>query len=346
MLIFFITLDFFPPGIITNENLFEKFSSNFSNKNLLKDLMLNKDYIIISEKIWSFFHSNYGGWPCIYNPSNILNKNNCKIDIYNSIIISNNNQENLESTEKNLNKNSQHINFKHKSFRDIDNFSDIDDNKYLLDPDSIKPKNNIREIKINQNNLNSNDIFFQKEEKENDIIFPLSKHDKKNKSKNINENFNKNEKKNETQKIFFGEIIDTFKEREQKQNFLAAKNFNKKESIQDIDEYFDRLDRNILITNNIDYINIDEVIRNNKEINLIETNPIKINESSVNFNLLNRSEENYNEEESVGNKSQLNEDDINSGMGSMDMNDSLSNKLFDLRKIKELYQQKIDKLLK
>lgn len=71
--------------MITNENLFEDYSSNLDKKNFKKGLKINEDYVTISQSIWDFFVKNYGGGPIIYNTkdeeNNLISK-----DIYKSTI--------------------------------------------------------------------------------------------------------------------------------------------------------------------------------------------------------------------------------------------------------------------
>lgn len=70
-----------PPNNITNEKLFEEGVSNFNNKNLKKNLRLNKDYIVVSEEIWKFFNKNYEGKISIFMQNEEESKLNSK-EIY------------------------------------------------------------------------------------------------------------------------------------------------------------------------------------------------------------------------------------------------------------------------
>jgi hypothetical protein len=60
-----------PPGPITNSNLFPKECKVYNFATLRKNMLKNDDYIIVSGKLWEFFHSNYNGGPLIQLKSNL-----------------------------------------------------------------------------------------------------------------------------------------------------------------------------------------------------------------------------------------------------------------------------------
>lgn len=52
-----------PPGEISNKNLFADHDIDTNTYKLKEDLLINRDYMIVSEFVWNFFLLNYGGGP-------------------------------------------------------------------------------------------------------------------------------------------------------------------------------------------------------------------------------------------------------------------------------------------
>ena len=146
-------IGYLPPNMITNDNLFEKYSQVYDQKTLRKGLRINEDYVTISESIWNFFYRNYGGGPCLYNSRDSENILISK-DIYKALILKIDKDNPLEKMTP-----------KPKS------------NEFLTEIFSKEKLSNIKKNNSNQNiNINNIDInpfsLFNPEEKEK----PKNKH--------------------------------------------------------------------------------------------------------------------------------------------------------------------------
>ena len=376
-------IGYLPPNMITNDNLFEKYSQVYDQKTLRKGLRINEDYVTISESIWNFFYRNYGGGPCLYNSRDSENILISK-DIYKALILKIDKDNPLEkmtpkpksneflteifSKEKlsNIKKNNSNQNI---------NINNIDINPFsLFNPEEKeKPKNNNI---INNNNIQYNNHFNNLKEKNKpkkihtneNLIFinPIKEEEKKIESIKLNDLDILNIKKKPLQKINIIENDDFLNDKDRiiiensNRAYIMPNSLCSSNDYRDLIEKVNNRNSNIFDNNINSFRNseLDEAVSSRYDGTLIVTNYSIDNSSFVDF--MNSKSDTRHVRNDSGilsargekrNENLFNNDFYDDGLANIKINknkeeDFLKAKIIESRKNKQIDPQKINKLFR